>query len=74
MSHFPQSSVQHTDHHGYQLLSTQSQNVTMLSARKPTILNPPQSVKATDLNDSDPTAAQYLKRFNSDQTENFTLL
>ena len=54
--------------------STQSQNVIMHSFRQPKILNPSQSVQATNLNDSDPTAAQYLNRFYPDQTENFTLL
>lgn len=49
--------------------STQSQNVIMHSFWQPKILNPSQSVQATNLNDSDPTAAQYLNRFYPDQTE-----
>jgi hypothetical protein len=54
--------------------STQSLNVIVRSSRRPTTPHPPQSLQATNLNDSDPTAAQDVSSFNPKETENFTLL
>jgi len=74
MSHIHQSSVQHSNHHGYQMSSRQSQNVIMHSSGQPTTPHPPQSLQATNLSDSDPTAAQDLSSFSPKETEKFTLL
>jgi hypothetical protein len=71
MSHIHQSSVQHSNHHGYQMVSTQSQNVIMHSSGQPTTPHPPQSLQATNLNDSDPTAAQDLSSFGPKKNREF---
>jgi len=73
MSDIHQSSVQHTNHHGYQISSKQSLS-TMHCSGQPTTPHPPQSLQATDLNDSDPTAVQDRSSFIPKETKNLTLL
>jgi hypothetical protein len=74
MSHIYQSSVQYTNHNGYEIFSTQSKSVIMRSSGQPTTPHPPQSLQATDLNNSDPTAVQDMSSFITKETENLKLL